>query len=121
MVPTPIEIRDKRPNVSASLPEYEPFKAIMDRVAIRRIVVETAPDGFIVPEKYRQHTNVGIVVSVGDFVLVGGQKIDLSTVLKPGDKVYFGEYNSEKFNLGDEELELVRVQFIRGVERLKNA
>jgi co-chaperonin GroES (HSP10) len=100
-----IEIVDKR----IISPEFEPFQPLNDRVLIKRVVLQSAPEGFVVPERYRQHTNVGIVKSVGNLV-VG---------VSPGDRVRFGEYNAEKFELDGEEFELVRLADIRGVERVK--
>jgi chaperonin GroES len=99
--------------------QYETFVPILDRVQVK-VLDEMVKDesGVMVPPKYRQHSNKGIVVKVGQWVVLGGKQIPLDTVLKPGDKVLFGEYNCEKFVEGGEEYELVRVQDIRGVERL---
>lgn len=92
------------------------LKPILDRVLIRRI--EEEKDGkIVIPEQYRQQSNKGEVVAIGDFVIMGGQKILLSTIINVGDKVLFGEYNTEKVEADGEQLELVRVQDIRGVER----
>jgi co-chaperonin GroES (HSP10) len=112
----PVEIRDTRVR---DLPEFEKFHPILDRVLLKRIVTETAPDGFVVPEKYRQHTNNAVVVALGQFTVMGGERIPLTDLLKVGDKVWFGEYNSEKFEFDNVDYELVRIQNIRGVESLK--
>ena len=102
------------------LPEYGEFSPILDRVQVK-VLDEMVKDesGVMVPPKYRQHSNKGIVVEVGQWVVLGGKQIPLIEVVKPGDKVLFGEYNCEKFVEGGEEYELVRVQDIRGVERLQ--
>lgn len=98
---------------------YAPFAPIMDRVQVRVIEEQVEENGVMMPPKYRQHSNKGIVVAVGQWVILGGKQIPLLDVIKPGDKVLFGEYNCEKFNgLDGQEYELVRVQDIRGVERL---
>jgi hypothetical protein len=69
---------------------------------------------------------------VGDFVVMGGVKTDLSDIVKPGYRVLFGEYNAEKLKVPDEQvmamcdaiqvefeasedLDVLRVQDIRGV------
>jgi chaperonin GroES len=114
-----VEIRDKRADHSKELPQYEEFSPIMDRILVKRVVLEQAPEGFVVPEKFRQHTNVGIVVKIGQFVFLSGNRIDLKDIVQPGDRVRFGEYNSEKMELDGIEYELVRIQDVRGVERLK--
>jgi co-chaperonin GroES (HSP10) len=108
-----VEITDNRVR---NTPSFDPPKPILDRVLIKRIVTEEAPDGFVVPEKYRQHTNVGSVVAVGQFVVLGGIQVPLTDLLKVGDRVHFGEYNSEKFEFDNVEYELVRIQNIRLVE-----
>ncbi len=124
--------------------QYEPFKPILDRVLIKRVAedknMEMLEDGsmrdkrtgFIIPAKYRQHSNVGVVLAVGDFVVMGGVKTSLLDIIKPGYRVLFGEYNAEKLKIPDEQvqamcdaigvefeasedLDVVRVQDIRGI------
>lgn len=124
--------------------QYEPFKPILDRILIKRTAedknMEMLEDGsmrdkrtgFIIPAKYRQHSNIGVVLAVGDFVVMGGVKTHLSDIVKPGYRVLFGEYNAEKLKIPDEQvqamcdaigvefeasedLDVVRVQDIRGV------
>ena len=86
---------------------YKPFVPLNDWIVIRVVEDQVDESGVIVPKKYRQQSNCGIVVSVSTNI----------KELKSGDKVLFGQYNSEKFNKDGEELELVRIQDIRGVER----
>ena len=124
--------------------QYEPFKPILDRVLIKRVqkirtwrcwkmaLCVTNCTGFIIPAKYRQHSNVGVVLAVGDFVVMGGVKTNLLDIIKPGYRVLFGEYNAEKLKIPDEQvqamcdaigaefeasedLDVVRVQDIRGI------
>ena len=127
--------------------EYSPMKPLLDRILIKRVPddpnLEVLQDGsvrdkrtgFIMPPAYRQHSNVGIVLAVGDFVVMGGVKTKLSEFVKPGDKVKFGDYNSEVYFLADDEVEklcdavqlnfqsdpeglrVVRVQDIRTIQR----
>lgn len=99
-LPTPLQ---------ESLKKYEPFTPILDRVLIRR--VEDAPTTKMgVPDKYRQQTNKGEILGLGELV---------KSKLGIGDLVLFGEYNAERFQKDGEELWLVREANIRGVERLK--
>lgn len=124
--------------------EYGLFKPILDKVLIKRISedenFEQLEDGslrdkrtgFVIPAKYRQHSNLGVVLMVGDFVVMGGVKTDLMEIVKPGYRVLFGEYNAEKLKVPDEQvramcdaievefeasedLDVVRVQDIRGI------
>jgi chaperonin GroES len=91
------------------------FKPILDRVLLRPVENEAAPkSGIIIPEKYRQDSQTGEVVAIGDFVVLGGERIPLETFIKPGDIVRFSEYAVEKFPEDGEELILLRIQDIRG-------
>lgn len=97
--------------------QYGNFTPILDRVLIKRVSddknMEKMEDGslrnkstgFIIPAKYRQHSNVGVVLAVGDFVVMGGVKTTLSDIIKPGYRVLFGEYNCEKLKVPDEQVE----------------
>jgi len=105
---------------SVTEPKYTPFSPIMDRVQVK-VIEEMVKDeqGVLMPPKYRQHSNMGVVIAIGQWVILGGKQIPLGEVIQPGDKVLFGEYNCEKFDGVDgEEYELIRVQDIRGVWRL---
>lgn len=129
-----------------SEPTYEPVQTLMDRVLAMVISddpnIELLEDGstrdkrtgLIQTAKYRQHSNVGIVLLAGQWVVMGGIKTPMSEIVSPGDKIVFGDYGSEKFNLSDEKAEalcdklgvnyekteqgmrIIRVQDIRTVE-----
>lgn len=124
---------------------YSPFRPVLDRLLIKRISLDKNMEilsdgslrdkktGFVIPAKYRQHNNTGVVLAAGDFVIMGGVKVPMSEVVKPGDIVVFGEYNAEKTILPEEQvkdlchsiqidyvaqeedLNIVRVQDVRGV------
>jgi co-chaperonin GroES (HSP10) len=126
--------------------EYTAFKPVLDRVLVKRTTIDPNMEelsdgslrdkrtGFITPATYREHQNVGHVLSVGDFVVMGGVKTRLEDIVKPGDRVTWGDYNSEVFMMSDDKVEalcdklkinyvsdpeglrIVRVQDIRGVE-----
>jgi co-chaperonin GroES (HSP10) len=126
--------------------EYTAFAPILDRILVMRVPLdknlEVLEDGsvrdkrtkFIVPAKYRQHSNTGIVLAVGNFVVMGGQRIELDEIVRPGDRVTFGDYNSELFPMPKERvlalcdaisvnyfedeqgLRIVRIQDVRGIE-----
>lgn len=86
------------------------------------------------PAKYRQHSNTGVVLAIGQFVVIGGCKTPLSDVVKVGDRVTYGDYNSEiaylhedivkalcdavQLNYVEDEdgTRIVRIQDVRGVE-----
>jgi hypothetical protein len=127
-------------------PEYEPVQTLMDRILV--MVVSDDPNvelledgstrdkstGLIQTARYRQHSNVGIVLLAGQWVVMGGVKIPMSEIVTPGSKVVFGDYGSEKFPLNDKKakalcdslgvnyekteqgMRIVRVQDIRTVE-----
>ena len=127
-------------------PTYEPKKALMDRIMVMVVSddpnVELLEDGstrdkrtnLISTARYRQHSNVGIVILSGQWVVVSGVKTPMAEILKPGDKVKYGDYGSEKVDMKDEEaqalcdligvnyekteqgMRIVRVQDVRYVE-----
>lgn len=110
-----VSVVDTRPDRTKT---YEPFKPILDRILVRALP-EQDESGFAVPKKYRQQTNRGEVVAVGDGVVLGGEWHPLMEFVNVGDRVMYGEYTSEKFDRDAEELFIIRVQDIRGVERLR--
>ncbi len=95
-----------------------PFRPILDRVLLRRVEVEASPDGFTVPEKYRQHSNLGEVLAVGDGVVLGKEWKPLTDFIKVGDICLYGEYTAEALERDGEQYWIVRIQDIRGVARL---
>ena len=127
--------------------EYGAFTPILDRVLIKRCAegpdmkimedgsVLNMKTGLLIAGKYRQHSNIGIVLAAGQFVIIGGQRIAMSEVVRVGDRVTYGDYNSEVFLMDEarvqemcdsvqmdyepdpEGLRIVRVQDVRGVER----
>jgi len=128
-------------------PTYEPVETLMDRVLAMVISddpnIELLEDGstrdkrtgLISTARYRQHSNVGIVLLAGQWVVVGGVKIPMADIIKPGDKIVYGDYGSERFTLSEEKalalcdtlgvnyekteqgMRVIRVQDIRTVER----
>jgi co-chaperonin GroES (HSP10) len=125
---------------------YGTARPILDRILVMRISddpdVELLEDGstrskksgLITAQKYRQHSNVGIVLAAGGFVVLGGVSVSMEELVKPGDKVTFGSYNTEVFPLDKNKAEalcdaigvnyvedpqgfhIVRVQDVRTVE-----
>lgn len=128
-------------------PKFEPVATLMDRILV--MVISDDPNlelledgstlnkttGLIETAKYRQHSNVGIVLVAGQWVIVGGAKTPMNEILKPGDKVIYGDYNSEAFPMTDEKaqalcdkhevnyektaqgMRIVRVQDVRTIQR----
>lgn len=92
--------------------EFHAFQPLNDLVLVRRHVEDNSIVGsFIVPEKFRQASNRGIVVAAS---------IKVDTVY-PGDRVTFGVYNAETISIDGEEMLLIRENDIRGVERKNHA
>jgi hypothetical protein len=129
-------------------PEFAPMQTLLDRILV--MVISDDPNeelledgstrnkttGLISTSKYRQHSNVGIVLLAGQWVIVGGVKTPMHEIVRPGDKVTYGDYGSEKmperFNkkaealcesLGinyqhtEQGIRVVRIQDVRTVER----
>lgn len=154
-----IEVIDRRHNyLMESVPEavqtpkkyadkkYGSFSPILDRILVKRCAagkdeklmedgsVLNTKTGLITAAKYRQHSNTGIVLATGKFVMLGGQRIPMEEVVKVGNRVTYGDYNSEVFPMDPEKVEalcdavqmnyeedpdglrIVRVQDVRGIE-----
>jgi co-chaperonin GroES (HSP10) len=127
-------------------PTFDVFRPILDRLLVMRIndnpeeeVLEDGSTrnkrtGIITSAKYRQHSNIGIVLGLGKYVVLSGLRFDITEFVKLGDKVTFGDYNSEVFPMEEKKaralcdelqvnyvpdpkgLRVVRVQDVRGVE-----
>jgi co-chaperonin GroES (HSP10) len=126
---------------------YTSATPILDRILVKRCAdgpdmqimddgsVLNKKTGLVIAAKYRQHSNIGIVLAVGQFVIIGGQRVPMADVVRVGDRVTYGDYNSEVFLMDDakvealcdavqmnyeadpEGLRIVRVQDVRLVER----
>lgn len=144
-----VETAKVAPVAAKKWPEkkYTQAAPILDRILIKRCgdsadekiledgSVLNTKTGLVVAAKYRQHSNVGIVLAVGKFVIIGGQRVPMEEVIRVGDRVTYGDYNSEIFLMKEDKvLELcdavqmnyevdpegvrvVRVQDVRVVER----
>ena len=138
------------PKAPKKFPEkkFGTFSPILDRILVKRCT--ESPDlkimedgsilntktGLITAAKYRQHSNVGIVLATGSLVILGGQRIPMEEIVRIGDRVTYGDYNSEVFPMDEEKvkalcdavqmnyeedpegLRIVRVQDVRGTERV---
>jgi co-chaperonin GroES (HSP10) len=155
-----ITVIDRRPNwLSTEVKEapvapkkwpektFELFTPILDRILVKRCAessdmkimedgsVLNTKTGLVIAAKYRQHSNIGIVLATGQFVIIGGQRVPMREVVRVGDRVTYGDYNSEVFLMDEKKVErlcdavqmnyepdpeglrIVRVQDVRGVER----
>lgn len=129
--------------------EFERQHPILDRLLV--MVISDDPNeelledgstrnkrtGLITAAKYRQHSNVGIVLAIGQAVVMGGIRFPLTDFVKVGDKVVYGDYNSEAYKISDEKareicdgigvnfepsplgLRIIRIQDIRTVAPVK--
>lgn len=144
-----LEVAEAKSTLEQKYPdkEYQLFQPVLDRILVKRCPddkdmklmedgsVLNTKTGLIIAAKYRQHSNVGIVLAVGQFVVLGGQKINMEDVVRVGDKVTYGDYNSEVFPMDENKvrqlcdkvqmnyfpdedgIRIVRVQDVRGIER----
>lgn len=110
--------------------QRKPFKPILDRVLLK-LVHEKLPEGeqeFRTSERFRQQTNKGEVLAVGDVVVLSMQKFAITDFVNVGDYVLFGQYTAEEFTSDelfqqfklspDDQIYIVRVQDIRGSAQL---
>jgi co-chaperonin GroES (HSP10) len=127
--------------------KYGHFSPILDRILVKRCPedkdmelledgsVRNKKNGLIIAAKYRQHSNVGIVLATGAFVVIGNVRVPMEEVVRIGDRVTYGDYNSEVFPMKEDKVRelcdkvqmnyfpddtgvrVVRVQDVRGIER----
>ena len=110
-----IQVVDTRPDRSK---EYHPPKPILDRLLVRKLQ-DGDTTGFVIPDKYRQQTRRGVVLAIGDGVILGGQFVDMKDFVNVGDIVFYGEYTAEILNKDDENTVIIRLQDVRTVERVR--
>ena len=135
-----------RPTPKYPEKSYSLFTPILDRILVKRCAgkdeklmedgsVLNTKTGLVVAAKYRQHSNTGVVLATGKLVILGGQRVPMEDVVRIGDRVTYGDYNSEVFPMDEDKvkelcdavqmnyeedpegLRIVRVQDVRGVER----
>ncbi len=129
------------------VPQFESAHPILDRVLVMIYSddpnVEVLEDGssrdkttgLITAAKYRQHSNIGIVLAAGQYVVLSGVRFSMSEFIEVGDRITYGDYNSEIFPMDKKKvlalcdslqidyqedakgLRVVRVQDIRVVEK----
>ena len=100
-------------------PTYGTARPILDRILVMRIAddpdtelledgsTRNKKSGLITAAKYRQHSNVGVVLAAGGFVVLGGLRIPMEELIKPGYKITFGSYNTEIFPMDKKKAELL--------------
>lgn len=86
------------------------LKPIGDRVVIRRLPgEEVTRGGIIIPDTAKEKPQQGEVIAVGP-----GKK-DYSMNVKKGDRVLFGKYSGQEFELNGEEFLVMREDDILAV------
>jgi co-chaperonin GroES (HSP10) len=86
------------------------YAPMNDRVLLRR-VTEKNHNLIELPEAYKLDSDLGVVVAVGDYMIVGGEARPIP--LQPGDKVRVGHYNIEDIDVEGEQLMLVSAYDVR--------
>lgn len=96
--------------------EFGSVQTVLDRVIVKRVSAdkdfELLDDGslrnkktkMVIPAKYRQHSNTGIVLVAGQFAVLGGLRIPMADIVRPGDRVTFGDYNSEVYHMAEDKI-----------------
>lgn len=88
------------------------LKPIMDRILLRR--VEEKHIGRIKKPDAYSESNKYVVLAIGDLVIMGGQRFDVSEFVQVGDVVLVPPYNIEDCELDGEKYLSCRVQDVRG-------
>jgi co-chaperonin GroES (HSP10) len=129
--------------------EYGTFSPILDRILVKRMPDDPDEElledgssrniktGLITAAKYRQHSSTGVVLATGSFVVMGGVKIPMEEIVRPGDWALWGDYNSEVMHIAEDKVKdlcdaveidyiedpdgvrIVRIQDVRAVKHVK--
>jgi len=79
------------------------LKPLNDRVVVRPLdAEETTKGGIIIPDTAKEKPQQGEIIAVGP-----GKK-DYEMTVKQGDRVLFGKYAGQQFELGGEEMLIMR-------------
>lgn len=109
-----------RPSVIQANRSYDDPKPRFDYILVARKETETTYNGttFYIPESARQKPNVGVVIAVSDFYIVGDTKFPTTDIVNPGDIVTFGHFQAEDIVRDGKEFSLVSVFDIKLVEKV---
>ena len=87
------------------------IKPLHDRVVVRRIdEEERTPGGVIIPDTAKEKPTRGEVLAVGPGRVEKGERIPMD--LKAGDQVIYGKYSGTPYQVGDDELIIIKASDI---------
>lgn len=85
------------------------IKPMDDRVLIEPVEAETqTAGGIIIPDTVKEKPQIGKVIAVGN-------DEDLREIIKEGDKVLFGKYGGDDFEIAGKEYKLISRSDILGI------
>lgn len=97
------EVEKLAPSISASVK----FRAVQDRIIVRRIEEDEKTDGgIIVPDEGREKPAEGIVIAVGPGKWIDGELQRPS--ISVGERVVFGKFSGAEVKLGFEKYLVLR-------------
>lgn len=84
------------------------LKPLYDRVVVRRVEAETTTKaGIIIPDKSAEKPTQGEVIAVGDGVVSDTGELR-ALLVKPGDRILFGQYAGSQIKVDGEELLIMK-------------
>jgi chaperonin GroES len=86
------------------------FRAVQDRVVVRRVDVEQKVGSFYVPDLAKELPAQGVVVAVGPGRYVDGQFVPVTVV--PGDHILFGKFAGAEAKVGFEQFLILKEEDI---------
>lgn len=89
------------------------FEPLEDRVLVLRIESEKQKGLIIIPDKFQEKAQVGIIKAVSLGHRVDGQFIEPS--IEVGDKILFGKYSGTEIKLDEIEYIIMREADILGI------
>ena len=87
------------------------FRPLQDRVLVRRIEQEEkTKGGILIPDTAKERPTQGAVLAVGPGRIEKGQRVKVD--VQAGDKVIYGKYSGTPYQVGDDELIIIKASDI---------
>jgi len=87
------------------------FRPLHDRVLVRRVdEEERTAGGIIIPDTAKEKPTQGEVIAVGPGRVEEGNRVPMDVAV--GDKVIYGKYSGTQYQLGDDEVIIIKASDI---------
>lgn len=104
------ELRRQEELLKPVVQELPKFRAVQDRVVVRRVEAENKVGSFFIPDETKEKPAEGIVLAVGPGRYVDG--VLQRPTVSVGERVVFGKYSGAEVKLGLETVLVLREEDI---------